>query len=98
MWFFLAGLIIQSVMPHVVCSNMSRVKRPSFFQPTADAFVKSAVVTIGLEPVTTGYFSHWLTDCIASCIPQSARMQFLFNASKKLRGRALKRKAASKSD
>ncbi|CAK1590233.1 unnamed protein product [Parnassius mnemosyne] len=54
------GIIVQCVMPGFVCSNMSGIRRSSFFAPTAKAFVKSAISLVGTTSRTTGYLPHAL--------------------------------------
>ncbi|KAJ2937376.1 hypothetical protein O0L34_g14240 [Tuta absoluta] len=52
------GIIVQCILPGFVCSNMSGIRRSTFFAPTAKAFVKSAVALCGTVSKTTGYFPH----------------------------------------
>lgn len=54
------GIIIQSVLPHLVATKLSKIKKPSLFIPTPANFVKGAMKTIGLENRTYGYWSHKL--------------------------------------
>ncbi|CAH2052270.1 unnamed protein product, partial [Iphiclides podalirius] len=54
------GIIVQCVMPGFVCSNMSGIRRSSFFAPTAKVFVKSAISLVGTTSRTTGYLPHAL--------------------------------------
>jgi len=54
------GIIIQSVRPYYVSTNMIRNPNTSFMVPSADKFVKSALKTVGIEPITYGYFPHTL--------------------------------------
>lgn len=53
-------LFFQSVNPYFVCTNMSKIKRPSLFIPSAHSYVKSALQTVGSENMTSGYFPHRL--------------------------------------
>ncbi|KAJ8712720.1 hypothetical protein PYW08_008024 [Mythimna loreyi] len=52
------GIIIQTVLPGFVCSNMSGIRRSTVFAPTAKEFVKSAIGLVGIVDKTTGYFPH----------------------------------------
>ncbi|CAL8128691.1 unnamed protein product [Orchesella dallaii] len=54
------GIIFQDLIPGYVVSNMSKVKAPHFFVPTAEAFVEKALNAVGLESRTTGWVSHQL--------------------------------------
>lgn len=53
--------IFQSVNPYFVCSNMSKIRKASMFIPSAETFVSSALGTVGLEDMTSGYLPHHLT-------------------------------------
>lgn len=52
------GIIVQSVLPGFVCSNMSGIRRSSLLAPTAEQFVKSAIALVGTMKRTTGYLPH----------------------------------------
>ena len=58
------SLFFQSVNPYFVCSNMTKIKRPSTFVPSARSFVTSALGTVGQEDLTSGYLPHHLTVSI----------------------------------
>ncbi|XP_067934951.1 very-long-chain 3-oxoacyl-CoA reductase-like isoform X1 [Watersipora subatra] len=53
------GVLIQSVMPGHVATKMTGMK-PNLFAPSAEDYAQSALTTIDIEPVTFGYWSHWL--------------------------------------
>ncbi|KAG8201586.1 hypothetical protein JTE90_011252 [Oedothorax gibbosus] len=57
------GIIIQSVLPGFVATNMSKM-RPSFTTCTPEAFVKWALKTVGVETQTYGYPVHKLQGYI----------------------------------
>lgn len=57
------GIIIQSVLPSFVATNMSRMK-PSFTVPTAEDYVREAIKTVGVENQTYGHYSHRLVGLI----------------------------------
>ena len=50
----------QSLLPNVVTTNMSKVKRQALFTPSPATYVKSAVGTIGILSRTSGYWPHSL--------------------------------------
>ncbi|XP_013146744.1 PREDICTED: very-long-chain 3-oxoacyl-CoA reductase isoform X2 [Papilio polytes] len=54
------GIIVQCVLPGFVCSNMSGIRRSTFFAPTAKQFVNSAIRLVGTTCRTNGYFPHAL--------------------------------------
>lgn len=55
-----ANIVVQCVMPGYVATNMSKITKTSWMVPSPDKFVRSALQTTGLEPVTTGYLPHTL--------------------------------------
>lgn len=54
------GIIIQSVLPGFVVTNMTKLKRSTLLAPTSDQYVDSALKTIGYAKHTNGYFPHAL--------------------------------------
>ena len=54
------GIIIQSVLPGPVATNMTNIKNGNLFAPKAKTYVSSAIKTVGFAEYTTGYFPHSL--------------------------------------
>ncbi|XP_059049856.1 very-long-chain 3-oxoacyl-CoA reductase isoform X2 [Achroia grisella] len=54
------GITVQCVNPGFVATNMSKIRRTSFFAPSAKDFVKVALSLVGTTSMTNGYFSHSL--------------------------------------
>lgn len=52
------GIIVQSVLPYYVSTNMIRNPGVSLLIPSPDQFVSSALKTVGVEIRTYGYFAH----------------------------------------
>lgn len=52
------GIIIQSVLPGFVATNMTKMKKGSWMAPLPNQFVDSAIKTIGYASHTTGYLPH----------------------------------------
>lgn len=59
------GIIIQSVVPGPVATNMTRLKKGSWMAPMANVFVESALKTVGIAPYTTGYYPHAILQIAA---------------------------------
>nr|XP_060620435.1 very-long-chain 3-oxoacyl-CoA reductase-like [Anolis sagrei ordinatus] len=66
------GIIVQSFVPDLVFTKMSKISRPNVFRPTPERFVKYAINTVGLVSETAGYPFHeflvWLIHLIPSWI------------------------------
>lgn len=54
------GIIVQSVLPGFVATNMTGMKRTSLMAPSPDAYVESALKTLGHARHTNGYLPHAL--------------------------------------
>jgi len=52
------GIIVQSVLPGYVATNMSRIRTSSYTAPSAEEFAKVALKTIGLQSRTAAYPPH----------------------------------------
>ena len=54
-----------------VVSNLSKIRRPSLFVPTATAFARAAVAKIlNGQVYTLPYWTHRLQICILSLVPR----------------------------
>ena len=56
------GVTIQCVAPGYVVSKLSKLRRATFWSPTADVFVKSALSKLGVDSLTCGYWFHDLMN------------------------------------
>lgn len=54
------GILVQSVLPGFVATNMTKMKKGSIMAPLPHQFVESAMKTIGFAGHTTGYLPHCL--------------------------------------
>lgn len=54
------GILIQSVLPAYVATKMSKIKKPTLMAPSASAYVRAALKTVGVESRTYGFWSHKL--------------------------------------
>ncbi|KAH9383421.1 hypothetical protein HPB48_024772 [Haemaphysalis longicornis] len=52
------GIYIQSVMPAYVSTKMSKIRKATYMVPTATAYVREALNTVGVEHATYGYGPH----------------------------------------
>jgi len=52
------GIVVQSLVPCNVATKMSHIKKPSFFAPTPEEFVRSALASLKGKRRTTGYYAH----------------------------------------
>uniref|UniRef100_A0AC35THP8 Estradiol 17-beta-dehydrogenase 12 n=1 Tax=Rhabditophanes sp. KR3021 TaxID=114890 RepID=A0AC35THP8_9BILA len=63
------GITIQSLTTGLVTTNLSKVKKTSFFAPNPSTYVHSALGTVGNIQETTGYFAHQLQFEFINLLP-----------------------------
>ncbi|KAF6213581.1 hypothetical protein GE061_011302 [Apolygus lucorum] len=54
------GIKVQWLKPGLVATNMSNIKKTSWFVPSPSAYVKSALTDLSMKDCSEGYFSHIL--------------------------------------
>lgn len=84
------GIIVQSLLPSYVATNMSKIRKPSLLVPTPSAYVKGALRTVGVEQRTYGYWTHKLQGfvqdrIIAGTFGPEAMSQLAFTSLKGIR-------------
>ncbi|XP_045460657.1 very-long-chain 3-oxoacyl-CoA reductase-like [Harmonia axyridis] len=94
------GLVVQCVCPGYVATKLSKIKKSTWMAPSPKRFVDSALATVGLSDVTTGYLPHNLLNAVVNgldwCSKKLSRWVVL-SEMQGVRKRALK-KAAGKSN
>ncbi|XP_003703279.1 very-long-chain 3-oxoacyl-CoA reductase [Megachile rotundata] len=59
------GVTVQCVIPALVATKMSKIKKATWVAPSAEKFVESSLKTVGIESITTGYLPHdFLTGAV----------------------------------
>nr|XP_060620483.1 very-long-chain 3-oxoacyl-CoA reductase [Anolis sagrei ordinatus] len=64
------GIIVQSLVPYLVVTNMSKLRKASLFRPMPGWFAKYAINTVGLESETAGYPYHELWVWLIHMLPR----------------------------
>lgn len=59
------GIVIQSILPGPVATNMTKMKRGTMMAPNASKYVESALSTVETAPYSTGYLPHALLQIVA---------------------------------
>ncbi|KPM11207.1 hydroxysteroid dehydrogenase-like protein 5 [Sarcoptes scabiei] len=91
------GIIIQSVLPYYVSTNMIRNPGISLMVPSADQFVHAALKTVGVQTRTYGYFAHNILAFFQNffgkfIVGNSLNTQIAFKKMKRFRKGCYKRK------
>lgn len=88
------GIIVQSVLPGLVATNMSKIKKPTWMAPSADNYVSAAMRTVGIAGHTCGYYPHALLklviDTTNAICPSMARKTVL-KTMENIKARALRK-------
>lgn len=87
------GLIIQTVVPYFVCTKMSKLKKASFFAPSAATYVSQALLTVGNQAMTYGCISHTIMGIFLASLPEFVTTYAGFQLMGMARERALKKSA-----
>ena len=84
------GIEVQTAMPNFVSTAMSKMRR-NLFVPSAANYVKSAISTIGIEKMTSGYLPHAVAYSLLNIVvPESIVRRFKFAVMSYARSRYLK--------
>ena len=86
------GVTVQSLMPHLVVSKLSKVRKASLTCPHPEDYVASALKTVGSASRTTGYIAQEAVAWLASLLPESLVTAVLWRAHASIRQRALAKK------
>ncbi|CAH2325753.1 very-long-chain 3-oxoacyl- reductase [Pelobates cultripes] len=86
------GIIVQSVLPFYVATKLSKIRKPTWDKPSPEAYVKSAINTVGLQTQTNGYMAHALLGWVTtSLFPISTSINLALKMNKGVRARFLKK-------
>uniref|UniRef100_F6RR92 Very-long-chain 3-oxoacyl-CoA reductase n=1 Tax=Monodelphis domestica TaxID=13616 RepID=F6RR92_MONDO len=86
------GIIVQSVLPYFVATKLAKIRKPTFDKPSAEAFVRSAIKTVGLQSRTNGYPVHAIMGWFLSCLlPSWLSMKLAYSVNKGSRAHYLKK-------
>eukprot|EP00002_Diphylleia_rotans_P009640 TRINITY_DN20002_c0_g1_i1.p1 TRINITY_DN20002_c0_g1~~TRINITY_DN20002_c0_g1_i1.p1 ORF type:complete len:327 (+),score=87.99 TRINITY_DN20002_c0_g1_i1:50-1030(+) len=85
------GVHVQLVVPLYVVSNMSKIRKPSFFTPTPEAFARAAVSRIGYDAYSVPYWPHALQIGVVKLLPEFVCNRIFMSTNESIRRRALKK-------
>ncbi|XP_031625222.1 very-long-chain 3-oxoacyl-CoA reductase-B [Contarinia nasturtii] len=87
------GIIVQSVLPGFVVTNMTKLRRASLFAPSSDKYVSHALQTIGYAKHTTGYWPHAIMQLLlttAHAYLPDLTNSFTLSAMQKIKRKSIK--------
>ncbi|XP_066219060.1 very-long-chain 3-oxoacyl-CoA reductase [Saccopteryx leptura] len=85
------GIFVQSVLPFYVATKLAKIRKTSWHVPSAEAYVKSAMKTVGLKSRTNGYPIHSLMGSIFLLLPSWLYFKISMNYGKSTRAHYLKK-------
>ncbi|KAI4491350.1 hypothetical protein M0804_002742 [Polistes exclamans] len=65
---FSSGITVQCIIPGPVATKMLKIRSTNWMITTPDNFAQSSLKTVGIESLTTGYFSHHLLYACAKTL------------------------------
>ncbi|XP_034192267.1 very-long-chain 3-oxoacyl-CoA reductase [Osmia lignaria lignaria] len=90
------GVTVQCIVPAMVATKMSKIKKTTWMAPSAEKFVESSLKTIGIELISTGYPPHYLLLAsvnVLRSICEKATIWLIAKTMCNVRRRALQGKA-----
>nr|KAF6342907.1 hydroxysteroid 17-beta dehydrogenase 12 [Pipistrellus kuhlii] len=85
------GIFVQSVLPFFVATKLAKIRKTSLTIPSSEAYVKSALKTVGLTTRTNGYPIHSLMAVFASMVPSWLYMKMGMRMGMSTRAHYLKK-------
>lgn len=85
------GIIIQCVAPGFVATKMSKIRNPSFFAPSPESFVESALSTVGLTEHSDGCLAHVFQRYVVDHLPNWLYYKVTMSVLGSARARGLKK-------
>nr|XP_058150420.1 very-long-chain 3-oxoacyl-CoA reductase-like [Dasypus novemcinctus] len=76
------GIFVQSVLPYLVATKLSKIRKLTLDKPSSETFVKSALKTVGLQSRTNGYVIHFLMASIISLLPSWICLKVMMSTTK----------------
>ncbi|XP_055590922.1 very-long-chain 3-oxoacyl-CoA reductase-like [Uranotaenia lowii] len=90
------GIIVQSILPGPVATNMSKIRRSTWMACSPKTFASNALNTLGIARHSTGYYPHALfqlgIDFLAMISPSVSR-KLTLKTMENIRARAIKKAA-----
>lgn len=88
------GVLVQSVLPGPVATNMSKIRRSTWMACSPKTFVSNALGTLGTSRHTTGYYPHSLLQLaidMLGLVSPSVSRKITLKTMENIRARAAKR-------
>lgn len=86
------GIHVQSQLPGLVVSKLSKVRSTSFFIPSPQSYATAFVNQIGYEPVNISFWTHAIQFGVALALPRQYLSNMLLSRGLDIRKRAYKKK------
>ncbi|XP_076179299.1 very-long-chain 3-oxoacyl-CoA reductase [Ptiloglossa arizonensis] len=89
------GITVQCIIPGMVATKMSKIKKATWMAPSPKKFVESSLKTIGIESFTTGYLPHiFITGFVQAfrCVCEKGALWLISKTMCNIRARSLNKK------
>eukprot|EP00871_Galdieria_phlegrea_P002919 jgi/Galph1/3628/GphlegSOOS_G2258.1 len=89
-----SGIIVQSVTPFFITSEMSKIRRASLFVPSAERFARDSLRTIGYEVRSNPYWMHEIISFLLGLLPHKLQIRQVAKLHRGLREKGLRKQKA----
>lgn len=86
------GVHVECVIPGLVCTKMSKVRRPSLMVPTAKTFAECILRSCGTNRISVPYLPHLLSYIALDMVPSFLAGRMFYQRAVRIRSLALGRK------
>jgi len=86
-----SNITFQAQIPYFVVSNMSKIRNPTLFAPSAAAYASASVSQIGYSGVVSPYPLHAIVHFIVCLLPNFVVEKYISNLHHAVRKKGLKK-------
>jgi len=90
-----SGILIQSITPNLVVSNMSKVRRSSMFVPSASTVARNSLGRLEADISFTPYYVHRILESVLKVLPRKLVLDKLLGYNLDVEKRGLRKQAAN---
>ncbi|GJQ15624.1 hypothetical protein GpartN1_g7415.t1 [Galdieria partita] len=91
-----SGIIVQSVTPFFVTSEMSKIRKSSLAVPSAARLARDSLQSVGYEVCSNPYWFHECIATILSYLPLKLQIRYVAKLHRGLREKGLRKSAQKK--
>ncbi|EME26777.1 Very-long-chain 3-oxoacyl-CoA reductase 1 [Galdieria sulphuraria] len=91
-----SGIIVQSITPFFVTSEMSKIRQSSLAVPSAERFARDSLQSVGYEVCSNPYWFHECISIVLSYLPLKLQIRYVAKLHRGLREKVLRKSVHKK--